>query len=73
MEGMNKVNASEKKRAKLTNLLTTTEQTRFVLSPREWREFNAALDAPARDIPALRKLFNEPSVFGRDAVILRAR
>jgi len=39
------------------------EQTRFVLSPEKWRAFNAALDAPAREIPALRKLFSERSVF----------
>ena len=33
-----------------------TERSRFVLSPEKWREFNAALDAPNRPIPALRKL-----------------
>src|SRR5258708_9056846 len=39
------------------------DRTRFVLSPPKWREFNAALDSPPRDIPALRQLFKEPSVF----------
>jgi uncharacterized protein (DUF1778 family) len=39
------------------------ERTRFVLPAEKWREFNAALDAPSREIPALRKLFSEPSVF----------
>jgi uncharacterized protein (DUF1778 family) len=39
------------------------ERTRFVLPAEKWREFNAALDAPAREIPALRKLFSEPWVF----------
>lgn len=39
------------------------ERTRFLLTPPQWREFNAALDAPPREIPALRKLFREPSVF----------
>ncbi len=39
------------------------ERNRFVLSPEKWREFNAALDAPAREIPELRKLLTEPSVF----------
>jgi uncharacterized protein (DUF1778 family) len=39
-----------------------SERTRFVLPPEKWREFNAALDAPAREIPALRKLLNESSV-----------
>jgi len=38
------------------------ERTRFVLSPRKWREFNAALDAPPRRISALGRLFDEPSV-----------
>ncbi len=38
------------------------ERTRFVLPPQKWLEFNAALDSPPREIPALRKLFSEPSV-----------
>lgn len=33
------------------------DRTRFVLSPAEWREFTAALDRPAREIPALVELF----------------
>lgn len=45
--------------------IALAERTRFVLSPQKWREFNAALDAPAREIPALRKLLREPSVFKR--------
>lgn len=39
------------------------EQTRFVLSKEQWTAFNAALDAPAKKIPALRRLLSEPSVF----------
>jgi uncharacterized protein (DUF1778 family) len=39
------------------------DRTRFLLSPDKWREFNAALDAPPRDIPELRRLFKERSVF----------
>lgn len=42
--------------------LTLNEQTRFTLSPEALRKFTAALDAPAREIPALRKLFASPSV-----------
>ena len=38
------------------------EQTRFTLSAAALRKFTAALDAPAREIPALRKLFASPSV-----------
>jgi uncharacterized protein (DUF1778 family) len=39
------------------------EQTRFILPEEQWRAFNAALDAPAKEIPALRRLLAEPSVF----------
>ena len=39
------------------------ERTRFVLPPEKWREFSAALDAPTRSIPALRKLLAESPVF----------
>jgi uncharacterized protein (DUF1778 family) len=39
------------------------EQTRFRLPPREWRKFCAALDAPPKDIPELRKLLTEPGRF----------
>lgn len=38
------------------------EQTHFTLSPDKWEEFCAALDAPPRQIPALRKLLTEPSI-----------
>jgi uncharacterized protein (DUF1778 family) len=34
-----------------------------VLPAEQWRAFNAALDAPAKEIPALRRLLTEPSVF----------
>ena len=39
------------------------EQTRFVLPQAQWLAFNAALDAPAKTIPALKRLMTEPSVF----------
>ena len=38
-------------------------RTLLVLSPKDWRKFNELLDAPAREIPALRRLFKERSVF----------
>ena len=38
--------------------------TRFVLPAGRWRESYVALDAPARAIRELRKLFSEPSAFG---------
>ena len=39
------------------------DQTHFYLSPEKWDEFCAALDAPPRELPALRRLLMEPSVF----------
>lgn len=41
------------------------EQTRFVLPEKQWREFNAVLEAPAKEIPALKRLLTERSVFDR--------
>ncbi len=39
------------------------EQSQFRLSDKEWREFNRVLDAPPKDIPALRKLLTQRGVF----------
>jgi uncharacterized protein (DUF1778 family) len=39
------------------------EQVDIVMSPAEWEAFCKALDAPPRQIPALKKLLTEPSVF----------
>jgi uncharacterized protein (DUF1778 family) len=36
--------------------------THFLLPPERWKAFCAALDAPPRDIPALRQLLTEKSV-----------
>jgi uncharacterized protein (DUF1778 family) len=36
------------------------DRTRFVLSRAQWRAFTAALDRPAREIPALVELFRRP-------------
>jgi uncharacterized protein (DUF1778 family) len=38
-------------------------QAHFYLSPEKWNEFCAALDAPPRNLPELRMLLTEPSVF----------
>jgi uncharacterized protein (DUF1778 family) len=38
------------------------EQAHFVLPPERWKAFCEALDAPPRDIPALRQLLTEKSV-----------
>ena len=39
------------------------DQSHFRLPDMKWREFCKALDAPPKDIPALRKLLTEPGVF----------
>ena len=36
------------------------DRARFVLSPRQWRDFGAALDRPPREIPELVELFRRP-------------
>ena len=44
------------------------KQVLFVLPPDRWQAFCDALDAPPREIPALRKLLTEASVLdGSDA------
>ncbi len=40
-----------------------SDQNQFRLPDKQWRMFCKALDAPPRDIPALRKLLTEPGVF----------
>jgi uncharacterized protein (DUF1778 family) len=40
-------------------------QNRFVLSGKKWLEFQTALDAPAKQIPALRRLLSNPPVFDK--------
>jgi uncharacterized protein (DUF1778 family) len=39
------------------------DQSQFRLSDKRWREFCKALDAPPKDLPALRKLLTEPGAF----------
>lgn len=38
----------------------------FRLDPGAWAEFEKALDQPARDLPALRKLLETPTVLDRN-------
>ena len=49
--------------------LGSADQAHFTLPPDRWQAFCEALDAPPRDIPALRKLLTEGSLFDdrRDA------
>ena len=39
------------------------DQSQFRLPDKKWRDFCKALDAPPKNIPALRKLLCKPSVF----------
>jgi len=41
---------------------TIPDQVHFVLSDKQWRAFNDALERPARVRPRLRKLLTEPSI-----------
>jgi uncharacterized protein (DUF1778 family) len=44
---------------------TLPDRRMFGLGAGRWKEFQAALDAPARKLPRLGKLMREPSVFER--------
>jgi hypothetical protein len=39
------------------------DRTAFVLAPDDWQAFCTALDAPPREVPALRRLLTDPGVF----------
>ena len=43
--------------------MALADRSRFAVTDEKWRAFQEALDAPAKDVPGLRKLFREPSVF----------
>jgi uncharacterized protein (DUF1778 family) len=45
---------------------TLADRQHFGLDVERWTAFVAALDAPARELPELRKLLTEPSVFEQD-------
>lgn len=42
---------------------TLADRTRFGLSAERWQAFQAALDATPRDLPRLRQLMSETSLF----------
>ena len=65
--------AAEIKQTTMTNFMVEqafnaaqqviADQTHFYLSPEKWDESCAALDAPPREVPELRRLLTGPSVF----------
>jgi uncharacterized protein (DUF1778 family) len=44
---------------------TLPDRRRFVLGEKQWAAFLAALDAPPKPMPRLKRLLEEPSVFER--------
>jgi uncharacterized protein (DUF1778 family) len=44
---------------------TLADRRRFVLNDEQWAAFQAALDAPPRDLPEMRKLLLEPGFFDK--------
>jgi len=44
-----------------------SSQQTFALKRSAWNEFSERLDAPARDLPTLRKLLTESDVFDRSS------
>ena len=42
---------------------TLADRRSFNLNAESWQEFIAALDAPTRDMPRMRKLLTEPGIF----------
>ena len=44
---------------------TLADQRVWTLNAEQWKKFQEALDAPPRDLPELRKLLREESVFER--------
>jgi predicted DNA-binding antitoxin AbrB/MazE fold protein len=63
------VRLSEQQRVTITidersaDRLDTADQVQFILPQDRWQAFCDALDAPPKEIPALRKLLTEPSLF----------
>jgi uncharacterized protein (DUF1778 family) len=51
--------------------IALADRTSFSLSPAKWKAFQAALDAPPRPLPRMRRLLEEPSVFETSAAPAR--
>lgn len=47
---------------------TLPDRQHFGLDAERWEAFLAALEAPPRPMPRLRRLLSEPSVFERDSI-----
>lgn len=43
--------------------LLLASRTQFAISEENWIKFNEMLDAPPRELPELKRLFAEPSIF----------
>jgi len=45
------------------------QNVHFKLPEKQWKAFCQALDQPAREIPALKKLFAKPSIFDEQKAV----
>lgn len=54
---------TKQSRARERNAETPAPRQRFALDADQWIAFLAALDAPPRELPRLKRLFREPSPF----------
>jgi uncharacterized protein (DUF1778 family) len=48
--------------------LALVERPRLLMNAEQWERFQAALDAPPRDLPRMRRLLNEPGFFDENKV-----
>jgi uncharacterized protein (DUF1778 family) len=48
---------------------TLADRRHFGLNAEQWEAFMAALDAPPRELPRVKRLFSEPSIFENDASV----
>jgi hypothetical protein len=60
---MSEQNHASKKPKKTVVQRETVDRTQFSLSDEKWAAFQAALDAPVRDLPRLRALLQAPEFF----------
>ena len=48
---------------------TLADRRHFGLNAEQWEAFMAALDAPPRELPRVKRLFSEPSIFENDTSV----
>ncbi len=48
---------------------TLADRRHFGLNAEQWEAFMLALDAPPRELPRVKRLFSEPSIFENDTSV----